>query len=221
MIVFSTGRHYNGAQVIAAELVEEGILFADPARGIDGFIPIERPYDRSKAELLSQHYVMSGYDHARYAETSSLPGYSSAIVALRKAANEHSARAPKKEPEREPYAKIPLYEFRDADGKVVEYLYSDGLALAYYAMVSKHGDTAKDWTVRPYTGPAMSRDDYIHACQQMEKEGGHFITHLAKAYYHADGTNVAKLKRAVELEFDNYFRDYHQRWLADQVRQRS
>jgi hypothetical protein len=230
MIIFNTGRIYNGHQVIAAEMVQEGIVFSDPSRMLDGFISVVVPY-----EVFSQRLVLQNYDGGNYSEASGR-GYDRIIEQLRKAANEHSARrgnppeviqrqamsapAPK-EPEREPYLKVPLYEIRNEDGDVVEYLYSDGLALAYYAMIHKHGDTAKNWTVRTYTGPSMTRDDYIHACHQMETEGGHFVTHLAKAYYHADGTNVKKLKRAIELEFDNLFRQYHQKWIAAQVRSQS
>ena len=48
------------------------------------------------------------------------------------------------------------------------------------------------------------------AAQMMEKEGGHFASALAKAYYHADSTNAQRLRCA----FHELFEDYYARWVA-------
>jgi hypothetical protein len=46
------------------------------------------------------------------------------------------------------------------------------------------------------------------AAQMMEKEGGHFASALAKAYYHADSANAQRLRNA----FPDLFEPYYVRW---------
>lgn len=62
----------------------------------------------------------------------------------------------------------------------------------------------------------MTDDDYIHAAQEMERQGvkeggGHFADHLneaylhlAKAYYHADLSNQRRLREEFALTFEKF-----------------
>ena len=56
----------------------------------------------------------------------------------------------------------------------------------------------------------MTRDDYIHACYQMEESGGHFASALAKCYYMADETNKLILQAAFAEIFLKFFTLYLQ-----------
>jgi hypothetical protein len=46
------------------------------------------------------------------------------------------------------------------------------------------------------------------AAQQMEKEGGSFAGHIARAFYVADSTNMEALVRAFDDLFAEYYRKY-------------
>jgi hypothetical protein len=46
------------------------------------------------------------------------------------------------------------------------------------------------------------------AAQMMEKDGGHFASAIAKAYYQADSANAQRLRCA----FIDLFEDYYARW---------
>lgn len=64
----------------------------------------------------------------------------------------------------------------------------------------------------------MSAIDLDHnmlhkAAQQMEKEGGSFAGHIARAFYVADSTNMEALVRA----FDSLFAEYYRKYRRDQM----
>ena len=51
------------------------------------------------------------------------------------------------------------------------------------------------------------------AAQQMEKEGGSFAGHIARAFYVADSTNMETLVRA----FDDLFTEFYRKYRRDQM----
>jgi hypothetical protein len=58
-------------------------------------------------------------------------------------------------------------------------------------------------------------DDYIHAAHEMERMGGGFAGHIARAYYSADGPNRKRLQAAFPELFTKYFQYYTVRILTD------
>jgi hypothetical protein len=54
------------------------------------------------------------------------------------------------------------------------------------------------------------------AAQQMEKEGGSFAGHIARAFYVADNTNTYKLVEAFDDLFAEYYRKYRRDLMVNQ-----
>lgn len=54
------------------------------------------------------------------------------------------------------------------------------------------------------------------AAQQMEKEGGSFAGHIARAFYVADSTNMETLVRAFDSLFSEYYRKYRRDLMLNQ-----
>ena len=51
-------------------------------------------------------------------------------------------------------------------------------------------------------------DDYIYAAHVMERIGGSFAAHIARAYFAADSGNRARLRAAFPDLFTRYFNVY-------------
>jgi hypothetical protein len=56
----------------------------------------------------------------------------------------------------------------------------------------------------------MTDDDYTHAAWVMERMGGRFAGHIARAYYAADSDNKARLRAAFWELFEKYHAMYQQ-----------
>ena len=59
----------------------------------------------------------------------------------------------------------------------------------------------------------LDHDMLLKAARLMEKEGGSFAGHIARAFYVADSTNMEKLVSA----FDNLFNEFYRRHRIDQI----
>jgi hypothetical protein len=54
----------------------------------------------------------------------------------------------------------------------------------------------------------MTQDDYLIAAREMERYGGSFAGHIARAYFAADSTNQRKLLEAFGDLFERYYRNF-------------
>jgi hypothetical protein len=61
------------------------------------------------------------------------------------------------------------------------------------------------WEQLNHEENAMTNDDYIHAAWMMERMGGGFAGHIARAYYVADEDNAQRLRSA----FADLFSKFH------------
>lgn len=61
----------------------------------------------------------------------------------------------------------------------------------------------------------MTRDDYIHATNNAKETGGHFMSHLSRAYQHADGSNVKALRANYHSHFFRFLSDKRRQELQE------
>lgn len=80
------------------------------------------------------------------------------------------------------------------------------LTIPFAAFGLRWYDSAGPWE-------AMTFDDWIHASNAMRERGGHFASHLAIAFQHADGSNQPPLKRAYGQLFFSYLSEHRQQEL--------
>lgn len=59
----------------------------------------------------------------------------------------------------------------------------------------------------------LDHDMLLKAARLMEKEGGHFAGHIARAFYVADSTN----QQALVSAFDNLFNEFYRKHRRDQM----
>ena len=62
----------------------------------------------------------------------------------------------------------------------------------------------------------MDHDMLLNAARLMEKEGGSFAGHIARAFYVADSTNMEALVRAFDDLFAEYYRKYRRAQMINQ-----
>ena len=58
------------------------------------------------------------------------------------------------------------------------------------------------------TTQPQTSDDFLHAAHAMERMGGGFAGHIARAYYAADSDNARRLREAFAELFTKYFQWY-------------
>ena len=54
----------------------------------------------------------------------------------------------------------------------------------------------------------MTKDDYLIAAREMERYGGSFAGHIARAYFAADSSNQRLLLGAFGDLFERYYRNF-------------
>lgn len=62
----------------------------------------------------------------------------------------------------------------------------------------------------------LDHDMLLKAARLMEKEGGHFAGHIARAFYVADLTNKRNLLRGFSPLFEEFYRKYRRDQILNQ-----